>query len=85
MTVRKLLAELEHLPRDLEVLAFEAGCEDYCERKVDELELQGGRAYLHLEPDTTSPHGVSRLGLWPSSTPTRRRPCGDCEPPSASS
>ena len=48
MTVRDLLAQLQHLPRDLEVLAFEAGCEDYCEREVDELELQGGRVYLHL-------------------------------------
>ncbi len=48
MTIRELLAELQHLPRDLEVLAFEAGCEDYCEREVDELELQGGRVYLHL-------------------------------------
>jgi hypothetical protein len=48
MTVRELLAQLQHLPRDLEVLAFEVGCEDYCEREVDELELQGGRIYLHL-------------------------------------
>ena len=48
MTVREMLAKLQHLPRDLEVLAFEAGCEDYCEREVDELELQGGRVYLHL-------------------------------------
>jgi hypothetical protein len=48
MTVRELLAELQHLPRDLEVLAFEAGCEDFCEREVDELELQGGRVDLHL-------------------------------------
>jgi hypothetical protein len=48
MTVRELLAALQHLPRDLEVLAFEAGCQDYCEREVDELELQGGRVYLHL-------------------------------------
>ena len=48
MTVRELLAELQHLPRDLEVLAFEAGCEDSCEREVDELEVQGGRVYLHL-------------------------------------
>jgi hypothetical protein len=38
MTVRELLAELQHLPRDLEVLVFEAGCEDYCEREVDELD-----------------------------------------------
>jgi len=25
MTVRELLADLQHLPRDLEVVAFEAG------------------------------------------------------------
>jgi hypothetical protein len=43
-----LLAGLQRLPGDLEVLAFEAGCEDYCEREVDELEFQGGRVYLHL-------------------------------------
>jgi hypothetical protein len=48
MTVRELLAGLQHLPRDLEVLAFEAGCEEYCAREVDELELHGGRVYLHL-------------------------------------
>jgi hypothetical protein len=30
------------------VIAFEAGCEEYCEREVDELEWQGGRVYLHL-------------------------------------
>jgi hypothetical protein len=39
MTVREPLTGLQHLPRDLEVLAFEAGGEDYCEREVDELEL----------------------------------------------
>jgi hypothetical protein len=44
----RLADELQRLPRDLEVLAFEAGCEDYSEREVDELELQGGRIYLHL-------------------------------------
>ena len=44
--VRELLAHLLHLPRELEILAFEAGGEDYCEREVDELELQGGRVYL---------------------------------------
>ena len=48
MTVRELLTGLQRLPRDLEVLAFEAGCDDYCEHEVDELELQGGRVYLHL-------------------------------------
>jgi hypothetical protein len=54
MTVRELLVQLQHVPRDLEVLAFEAGCEDYREREVDELELQGGRVYLHLGPAATS-------------------------------
>ena len=42
MTVRDMLTALQALPRDAELLAFEAGCEDYCEREVDELELQGG-------------------------------------------
>jgi hypothetical protein len=36
MTVRDLLAVLQRLPKDGEVLAFEAGCEDYCEREVDD-------------------------------------------------
>jgi hypothetical protein len=35
-------------PRDAELLAFEAGCEVYCEREVDEVEWQGDRVYLHL-------------------------------------
>ena len=48
MTVREMLAELQRLPRDAELLAFEAGCEQYCEREVDEVEWQGGRVYLHL-------------------------------------
>jgi hypothetical protein len=30
------------------VLAFEAGCEEYCEREVDEVEWQGDWVYLHL-------------------------------------
>jgi len=48
MTVREFLAELQRLPRDAEVLAFEAGCEQYCEREIDEVEVQAGRVYLHL-------------------------------------
>ena len=48
MTVREMLRQLQHLPRDAEVLAFEAACEEYCEREVDEVELQGDRVYLHL-------------------------------------
>jgi hypothetical protein len=31
-----------------ELLAIEAGCEEYCEREVDEVAWQGGRVYLHL-------------------------------------
>jgi hypothetical protein len=49
MTIREMLATLQQLPKDAEVLAFEAGCEEYCEREVDEVEWQGGRVYLHLE------------------------------------
>jgi hypothetical protein len=48
MTVREMLATLQQLPRDAEVLALEASCEEYCEREVDEAEWQGGRVYLHL-------------------------------------
>jgi hypothetical protein len=36
MTVRDLLTALQTLPRDAELLAFEAGSEDYCEREVDD-------------------------------------------------
>ena len=36
ITVRERLAKLQRLPRDAEVLAFEAGCEEYCEREVDD-------------------------------------------------
>jgi hypothetical protein len=43
-----MLTALQTLPRDAELLAFEAGCEDYCEREVDEVEWQGDRVYLHL-------------------------------------
>jgi hypothetical protein len=48
MTVREMLATLQQLPRDAEAPAFEAGCEEYCEREVDEVALQSGRVYLHL-------------------------------------
>jgi hypothetical protein len=36
MTVREFLAELQRPPRHAEVLAFETGCEEYCEREVDD-------------------------------------------------
>jgi hypothetical protein len=48
VTVRALLAALRRRPRDVEVLAFEPGCEAYCEREVDEVQWQGGRVHLHL-------------------------------------
>jgi hypothetical protein len=48
MTVREVLTRLHHLPKDAELLAFEPGCEQYCEREVDEVEWQGDRVYLHL-------------------------------------
>jgi hypothetical protein len=48
MTAGDVLATLQRLPRDAELLAFEPGCQDYCEREVDELELQGGTVYLRL-------------------------------------
>jgi hypothetical protein len=31
--VREMLTAPQVLPRDAELLAFEAGCEDYCERE----------------------------------------------------
>ena len=57
MTVRDMLIALQTLPRDAELLAFEAGCEDYCEREVDEVEWQGGRVYLHLGARRDPPQG----------------------------
>jgi hypothetical protein len=36
MTVRELLARAPAPPRDPVALAFEAGCEGYCEREVDD-------------------------------------------------
>jgi hypothetical protein len=48
MIVREMLRQLQHFPQDEEVLAFEAGCKEYCKREVDEVEWQGDRIYLHL-------------------------------------
>jgi hypothetical protein len=42
MTVGDLLTAIQVFPRDAELLAFEAACEDYCEREVDDyLEAAG--------------------------------------------
>jgi hypothetical protein len=63
MTVRDMLAALQHLPRDAEVLAFEAGCEEYCEREVDEVERQGGGSTCISASDaTTGNHARQRVG-----------------------
>jgi hypothetical protein len=48
MTVREVLTTLQQLPRYAEVLAFEPGCKEYCEREIDEIEWQGDCIYLHL-------------------------------------
>lgn len=55
MTVRDMLTALQALPRDAELLAFEGGCETYCERELDEAEWQGRRVYLHLGARRTNP------------------------------
>jgi hypothetical protein len=48
MTVRETAVGPPALPQDAELLAVEAGCENYCDREVDEVEWWGGRVYLHL-------------------------------------
>jgi hypothetical protein len=52
-----MLTALQAFPRDAELLAFEAGCKDYCEREVDEVEWQGDRVYLHLGVRRDNPPG----------------------------
>jgi hypothetical protein len=53
MTVSELLIALQTLPRDAELLAFEAGCEEYCEREVDDyLEPDGWLRPAKQEPPT---------------------------------
>jgi hypothetical protein len=47
-------------------LAFEAGCEDYCEREVDEVEWQGGRVCLHLGVRRDDPPRGQAVGPPPS-------------------
>jgi hypothetical protein len=55
-----MLTALQALPRDAELLAFEAGYEDYYEREAEEVEWQGGRVYLHLAPAGTTRHAARR-------------------------
>ena len=53
--MKELRDALWRLPGDAEVLAMEAGCEEYCKREVDEAEWQGGRVYLHLNARRDEP------------------------------
>jgi hypothetical protein len=79
MTVRDMLIALQTLPRDAELLAFEAACEDYCEREVDEVEWQRGRVYLRLgarrddppQGQMAGPMPSSGVGRWPSQASIR--------------
>jgi hypothetical protein len=48
MTVEELIAKLRRMPKQAEVLALEPGCEEYCEREIDEVEGTAHRVYLHL-------------------------------------
>jgi hypothetical protein len=48
MTVEELIAKLRRMPREAELLALEPGCEEYCEREIDEVEPSSHRVYLHL-------------------------------------
>ena len=48
MTVRELMAALQQLPREAEMLAFEPGYAEFCEREVDDVKWQGSRVDLHL-------------------------------------
>jgi len=63
MTVREFLAELQRLPRDAEVLAFEAGCEEYCEGEVDEVEWRAAGCTCISVPGETTRNAASRPGF----------------------
>jgi hypothetical protein len=62
MTVRDLLAQLQRLPKDAELLAMEPGCEQYCERELDEVEWRGGRSTSTSAPGATANGAVA--GAW---------------------
>jgi hypothetical protein len=48
MTVEELITKLRLMPKRAELLALEPGCEEYCEREIDEVEGSAHRVYLHL-------------------------------------
>jgi hypothetical protein len=59
--VGELVVRLQRLPRETELPAMEPGCEEYCEREIDEVEWQGGRVYLHLGARGTPRRTADRL------------------------
>jgi hypothetical protein len=48
MTVEELIAKLRLMPRGAELFALEPGCEEYCEREIDDVERTSHRVCLHL-------------------------------------
>jgi hypothetical protein len=48
MTVGELIAKLRLMPWGAELVALELGCEEYCEREIDEVERTSQHVYLHL-------------------------------------
>jgi hypothetical protein len=62
-----MLTALQALPRDAELLAFEAGSEDDCEREIDEVEWQRGQVDLHLDARHDDPSRGYAAGPLPSS------------------
>jgi hypothetical protein len=56
-----MLTVLQTLPRDAELLAFEAGCEDYCEREVDEWSGKAAGCICTSAPAGTTPANARRF------------------------
>jgi hypothetical protein len=74
-----MLTALQVLPRDAELLVFEAGCEDYCEREVDEVEWQGGACTCIWAPAGTTHREARRRSRCPRPVPAdgpRKPRCG---------
>jgi hypothetical protein len=56
-----MVATLQQLPRDAEVLAFVAGCEQYCERDVDKVDWRAAVCSSTSVPAATT-HRLASLG-----------------------
>jgi hypothetical protein len=68
MTVRDMLTALQMLPRDAELLAFEAGGEDNCEREVDEVNGRAAGCTCTWVSAGTTGREARRWGRCPSPT-----------------